>query len=177
MKWKDKLINEFTLSIQKNFNSEIIDVIELIRAQNKSIHLAIFNEPFLSLMLNGQKTMESRFSVNNVIPYRKVFKGDIVLIKKSPGAVIGFFVVGNVYYESNLNPKKIDSLHKKFGNLLCWDVAVDFLENKSTAKFVTLISIENIFMINPIDIDKADRSGWSIVKLGFQNTLFENGKK
>ncbi len=177
MRWKDKLINDFSLSIEKGDNIEILDVLELIKNQQKSVHLAIFSEPFLSLMLSGQKTMESRFSINNVIPYRKVLEGDIVFIKKSPGSVIGLFVVGRVEYVSNLTSEKVKLLEKKYGRLLCWNVDADFLENKSTAKFVTLIDIKKIFMIDPIEIAKVDRTAWSIVKLGLQNTLFEDGKK
>ena len=45
------------------------------------IHLAIFVEPYLTYVLDGKKTVESRFSINRSPPYKKVKSGDIVFVK------------------------------------------------------------------------------------------------
>ena len=45
------------------------------------IHLAIFTEPFLSMVLSGEKTIESRFSRNRCAPYGEINDGDIILLK------------------------------------------------------------------------------------------------
>jgi hypothetical protein len=60
------------------------------------IHLAVFIEPYLQFILDGQKTVESRFSANRSAPYQQVGKGDVVLLKRTGGPVMG---VGSVFLE------------------------------------------------------------------------------
>lgn len=171
MKWKDKLVNDIRQSI-KHSTKNAFQIDELFLSDAINIHLAVFTEPFLSLILSGKKTMESRFSINNVVPYRRVLPNDIVLIKKSGSAVVGFFIVKDVMYFSNLNKMKIDFVQNKYGSQLAWDI--EFLSNKSYSKYLSLISFELVVKINPIETNKSDKTGWSIVKLGLNNTLFEN---
>ena len=47
-----------------------------------SVHLAILLEPYLQYILDGTKTVESRFSKNRIAPYNMVEPGDVVLLKK-----------------------------------------------------------------------------------------------
>src|SRR5882757_5711201 len=53
------------------------------------IHLAVFVEPYLSFVLEGKKTVESRFSVNRHAPYEQVRSGDLIVLKKSSGPICG----------------------------------------------------------------------------------------
>lgn len=43
-------------------------------------HLGVFAEPYLALMINGMKTIESRFSKNRTAPYERIAKDDIVFV-------------------------------------------------------------------------------------------------
>lgn len=61
------------------------------------IHLAVFVEPFLGYVLDGSKTVESRFSVNRCAPFGKVSKGDVILLKKAGGPVVGIARVQTVW--------------------------------------------------------------------------------
>ena len=61
------------------------------------VHLAIFVEPYLELVLAGKKTIESRFSANRCPPYNAVKKGDLLLLKRSGGPVVGVATVGQVW--------------------------------------------------------------------------------
>src|SRR3954453_16131391 len=61
------------------------------------IHLAVFLEPFLGYVLNGSKTVESRFSVNRCAPFGKVHQGDVVLLKRSGRPVVGIARVQTVW--------------------------------------------------------------------------------
>lgn len=47
--------------------------------KSKAIHLGIFSEPYLSYMLDGKKTIESRFSKKKIMPYNRITKEDIVM--------------------------------------------------------------------------------------------------
>ncbi len=53
------------------------------------IHLAIFSEPYMSLVLSGEKTIESRFSRNRCAPYGEIGDGDIILLKEVAGPICG----------------------------------------------------------------------------------------
>ena len=44
-------------------------------------HLAILRQPFFDMVLNGEKTIESRWSMNKIAPYKKVNIGDEILLK------------------------------------------------------------------------------------------------
>ena len=37
--------------------------------ENANLHLGVFAEPWLSYMLDGRKTIESRFGKNRIAPY------------------------------------------------------------------------------------------------------------
>lgn len=172
MKWKDKLIKDIIVLLGDNYNNSNIK--ELILNNKINIHLAIFSEPYLSLILSGVKTIESRFSINKVIPYRRVFPKDIVLMKKSGGNIIGLFIVKETIYLSNLTENKTEEINNVYGSELCWNIDPEFMLTKRKSKFLTLIKIENVIKLDPIISNKADRMGWAIVKLGYNNTLFEN---
>src|SRR5688572_1351393 len=58
-------------------------------------HVAVFSEPFLTAVLTGEKTIESRFSSVRCAPYGEVAVGDIVLIKRVAGPVCGVAVAAN----------------------------------------------------------------------------------
>lgn len=49
-------------------------------------HLAILRQPFFVLVLNGEKTIENRWSMNKIDPYKKVNIGDELLLKRSNGS-------------------------------------------------------------------------------------------
>lgn len=63
------------------------------------LHLAIFQEPYLGLILAGKKTIESRFSVNRIAPYEAAERDDLVLLKRSSGPITGLCLLADpVYY-------------------------------------------------------------------------------
>lgn len=172
MKWKGKLISDLFLSLNSSKKRLFTDKLKEIETENISLHLAIFSEPFMTLIFDGQKTMESRFSINYMAPYRKVTSGDLVLMKRPGGPICGFFVAGQVLYFSNLTSDKINHIEESYGSRLCWNIDPEFLSNKSNAKYLSIIEITNITAIPPIDTLKSDRTAWSVIKLGLQNTLF-----
>lgn len=173
MRWKDKLIDEIFIALKEDkfwitlFNNAVTK-------QTVNIHLAIFNEPFLSMLFNGQKKMESRFSINSIVPYNRIAKNDIVLVKKSGGGIQGVFRAQTVHFYANLNAKKISDLEKQFGKYIGWNVDPEFLNNKRDAKYLSLIEIMDLKQFDPIWTDKTDRTAWAILKLGLTNTLFES---
>lgn len=125
------------------------------------IHLAVFVKPYLKLVLNGTKRMESRFSVNLRPPYGVVQSGDVILIKEPGGPVTGLTLVTAVwYYELDESSWRV--INKDFKDLLKVQDP-KFWESKQSARYATLMRISKAISINPLYTDKRDRRGWVTV--------------
>ena len=124
--------------------------IEKIRSQDyKNIHLAIMVEPYLSMIFSRDKTIESRFSQKKIKPYGNVFTNDIVVLKKSGGAICGIFNVSdeilNIKNEYNDKIKANESF---------WDI-------KSNSKYATLMFVSKVFKLDkPISVSFKNRQSW-----------------
>jgi len=78
-----------------------------------SLHLAVLTEPFCSWLLEGTKTIESRFSRVRCAPYGTLAEGDIVAVKKTGGPVTGAFQAGTVR-SYQLTPVRITELRDQY---------------------------------------------------------------
>ena len=65
-------------------------------------HLAILTPGWIDLILDGSKTIESRFTKVRCAPFRKVHADDSVYLKESGGLVKGMFRVAQVETFENL---------------------------------------------------------------------------
>ena len=121
------------------------------------IHVAIFAEPFLSLVLSGRKTVESRFSRNRCAPYGEVCKGDIILIKEVAGPICGLALVRQIWC-FDLKTESIGEIKKRFEPGICADNA--FWTSISDALYATIIELDATLQIEPARCEKRDRRGW-----------------
>lgn len=96
-------------------------------------HLAVFRQPYLDMILNGEKTIESRFSRVKCAPYGKIGKGDIVLLKVTGGLVFGEFAVRGVKSFAHVTPELIEDL-KSFSKEICSDGEPTFWEQRRDKK-------------------------------------------
>lgn len=119
------------------------------------MHLAVMNEPFLTYVFEGKKTIESRFSLHKIAPYQKVQPGDVVFMKA--GFVVGCFTVSWVKY-FDLSEYPIDKIRQEYGDAICGDA--EFWKAKSTKRYATLIGISNMKRLTPRKIEKHDRRSW-----------------
>jgi hypothetical protein len=171
MKWKEVIYNNFILQISEK--TEWKSIIEKLTIENSiGLHLAIFNEPFLSAVLTGNKTIESRFTTKNIQPFGKVYSGDIILVKESGGKVLGFFIAKNVNYWHRSINNTLFSLKHKYDKGICSNLVNDFWETKRNCKYGTLISIDKFEKINPFSTEKNDRSGWVVIKESKKYSIF-----
>lgn len=122
------------------------------------IHLALMVEPYLSLILSGKKTIESRFSTKKIIPFNAISDGDIVVLKKSGGDIVAIFEVEKVIFKQIENKDDIEEIKEKYGNELCLEEKFWF--EKKEANYVTLIKISHLQSISPVIIKKANRQSW-----------------
>jgi hypothetical protein len=172
MKWKGKLINYLKKELERDLNKATIYEKIISEENSIGIHLAIFNEPFMSLIFAGEKTIESRFSINKVGPFAKISKGDIVLMKKSGGPVLAYFIAGDIEYISNVTPEKIKEIEKNYGKQIGTQHDSMFWEGRARANYITLISVKKIKRLPPFISEKKDRTGWVVLRQK-ETALFE----
>jgi hypothetical protein len=137
------------------------------------VHLAIFVEPFLEYLLDGRKTVESRFSIHRRPPFRCVRAGDFVLVKQSAGPIVAVAEVSNVWYYE-MDPAAWAFIRSRFSGQLCADS--EFWASKSAACYATLMQFSKITPLPPLECGKRDRRGWVVLGAlagGVQIPLFE----
>jgi ASC-1-like (ASCH) protein len=126
------------------------------------LHLAIFVEPYLRYILEGKKTVESRFSERRVAPYESVRRDDVILLKKSGGPIVGLCQATDIWYYE-LDPQSWRNIRTGFSKMLCAQDP-DFWNQRKSAEFATLIRLTNVLKINPFKYVKSDRRGWVVLK-------------
>lgn len=139
---------------------------DIKKIKNKNMHLGIFSEPYLTYLLDGKKTIESRFSKNRIAPYNQITKDDVVIVKKSSGNVLGYFTIKDVLF-FDLNTIPIEEIKSKYNKYLY--VNDDFWNLKNGSKYATLIIIDKLVNLNPFSINKKGMHSW--IKLKSKNDV------
>ncbi len=125
-------------------------------------HIAILKQPFFNMVLSGEKTIESRWSMNKIPPYDKVSVGDKILLKESGKDVTAIATVKDVKYYQ-LSPELVEEIRLKYGKQIGTDKFKDW---KSTMKkrYCTLIWLCNVKEIEPIKVKRSNGAGWLILE-------------
>jgi len=122
-------------------------------------HLAIMDKHTINMILNSEKTIETRFSKNKISPYHKVKVGEIVYLKESGKDITASFEIAKVIFYENLTGDKVKEIKQEYNHLikapnLYWDI-------KSASKYGTLMFIKNVIKLNnQIKINKKGRQGF-----------------
>lgn len=120
-------------------------------------HLAIMNSSWklIPKMVSGEKTIESRWSVNKISPWKKVKSGEKVYFKDSGKKVSLVAVVSKVLYFDNLNEDLKLKILKKYGERISIDSVSKMMSWLKNKKYASLIFLKNPKVIKkPFDIDK-----------------------
>ena len=137
-------------------------------------HLAILAHGWLDLILDGKKTIESRFTKVRCAPFGKVHEGDVVYVKESGGLVKGMFTVAKVETFEVLTqaiilqifvtefPQVIIELLEKF------DVGIPISYRPpyewQVSNYATLIHILNpVRFETPFPVPKRDSRAWVVL--------------
>ena len=133
-----------------------------------SLHLGIFIEPYLSFILKGRKSVESRFSLVRQPPWGRVQSGDVLVMKRSGGPVLGIGLIANAWsYE--LDEEAWPELRDRFREPLAMDEKT--LWNRfERAAFATLMLLEEVRALQPFAVSKKDRRGWVVLRPGLEMT-------
>ena len=124
---------------------------------DRGLHLGVFGKPYLSAVLGGRKTLESRFSKRRIAPFGVVSPGDVILVKEVAGPIRGLVLAQYVwFFYLGLSP--IRTIRERFEAGICADAS--FWERNREARFATVIQLAEPFAIRPLDCGKRDRRGW-----------------
>ena len=161
--WQLQLLARVRSAVSEHpFWASCIDRVLTERRGAPTIHLAIFVEPFLRFILDGKKTVDSRFSVHLRPPHRRVHKGDVILLKKSGGAVVGVCQVTAVWFY-RLDPASWQTILTEFSQAMCADGSA-FWRQRRQASFVTLMKLTRVARLESIECDKRDRRSWVVLR-------------
>ena len=125
------------------------------------VHLAVLVEPYLSFLLQGKKTIESRFSVKRQAPFMRVQNGDILVLKGSSGPVCGVCRVARVWFY-RLGPNTWAEI-ERYSKELCMDGSAFWIKKKA-ASFGTLMQVEEVQRLEEFDIRKRDPRAWVVIR-------------
>jgi hypothetical protein len=159
--WKRALLRKLAKSCTETAFAQVFDDKEA----SVGVHLAIFIEPYLSYLLEGKKTVESRFSINKQPPFEQVKAGDIIVLKQTGGPVRGLCRVANVWCY-RLDAKTWPEI-ERFSKALCMDGS-DFWQKKRAASFATLMQVENVHLLQAFEVSKDDPRSWVVVRRSAQ---------
>jgi len=125
-------------------------------------HLAILRQPFFDMVLNGEKTIESRWSMKKVAPFNKVLVGDEIYLKETGKPATAVAIVKKVEYY-HLTPEIVEDIRQKFGKQIGTDYFEDW-ESTLNKKFVTLIWLDKVKKIPPKFFPRSHGAGWIVLK-------------
>ncbi|MDQ3632427.1 MAG: ASCH domain-containing protein [Actinomycetota bacterium] len=130
-------------------------------ASPERAHLAVMHEPYLSYVLAGRKSVESRFSRHRVAPFDQVGLGDLLLLKSQSGPVTGVARVAHVD-SYRLDPPLWASIRNRFSAALCVTDERFWLERRE-ARYATLMRLAAALAVEPLVLDKRDRRPWVVL--------------
>lgn len=125
-------------------------------------HLAVFRQPYLDKILSGEKTIESRFSRSRSVPFEKIQTGNIILLKETAGPICAIAVAASIRSFGPLGSGEAEHIMEVYQAALQLDH--DFRTAKQNSLYATLITLKDVFPIKPIQIRKADRRPWVVLK-------------
>jgi hypothetical protein len=160
--WKEELLSRVRAFIQQLSTDHSFEYQPAV-CYPRRIHLAVFEEPYLTLILERRKTLESRFSVHRCAPYNEVAAGDIVLLKRSAGPIVGIALIREATNLRINSAQELQQIAGRYGAALCV-TDPNFWKQKQHAAFCTLMELGAIERIELPNVGKRDRTGWVVLE-------------
>lgn len=124
-------------------------------------HLVILRQEYLEAVLEGRKTIESRFTATRRAYWRRVLYGDRLFLKQSSGPVCATAKIVKVRYYQSLTPKQIEQIKNRYNRrILGTD---EYWQGKSNCRYGVLVWLGQVKRIRPIQIDKRDWRAWVVL--------------
>jgi ASC-1-like (ASCH) protein len=124
-------------------------------------HLVILKTEYIEAILEGRKTIESRFTKTRREFFGRVSPGDKLFLKVSSGPVCATAKVIKVKWYENLTLKQIRQLKGKHNKQILG--ADDYWQNKSACRYGVLVWLGEVKRIKPVRIEKRDWRAWVVL--------------
>ncbi len=124
-------------------------------------HLVILKKPYLEAILDGSKTIESRFTKTKRPHFGRVLPGDKLFLKVSSGPVCAVATVAAVKNFENLTPGQIIKLKQRYNHYI--GGSKRYWRSNADRRFGFLVWLEDVRPIEPVRIGKKDWRAWVIL--------------
>ena len=127
-------------------------------------HLVILKKRPIDNILNGRKTIESRFWKTRRPAFGRVSRADTLFLKLSSGPVCAKAKVSDVRCYENLTPGQIRRIRQQYDSgILGSD---EYWLSKQNSRFAMLVWLTDVRPIDHIRIDKKDWRAWVMLTEG-----------
>lgn len=138
---------------------------DVLAGLHPGTHLAVMTGPYLDRLLDGTKTIESRFTRNRVAPFEKVARGDVIFFKRAAGPITAAGQAGVVHH-LNLAVVTLQRVADQYGAAIA-PADASFWADRAAARYATLVTVREVVRTEPIPVQKRDRRGWVVLNQGF----------
>ncbi len=125
-------------------------------------HIAIFRQPFFDMIISGEKIIESRWSNRKIAPYKKVQKGDLILLKESGKDVTALAVAKKILF-FELTLEKAEEIKNFYGEKIGIRKFSNWNQIKHK-KYCTLIWLKDVKKIQSQKVKRSNGAGWIVIK-------------
>lgn len=134
-------------------------------------HLVIYNKKlfgrdYIASMLNGERTLGSKFRTNRTAPYQKLHNGDYVYLKESSGPIRGRVRVSNVHNKELSGPEEVMAFlanHSAEIGITSEAQLMDIWRHNAASRYVCYWTMESPETVrHPVFIHKSDRRAWVV---------------
>ena len=102
-------------------------------------HVAILKKPYIRLILEGRKTVESRLTKTNRPPFGMIQPNDRIYLKCSAGPYMAVAVAGAIDSHDQLTPRKIQAVRRKYDKTVCGHD--EYWASKRDSRYATFIEL------------------------------------
>ncbi|WP_146174849.1 hypothetical protein [Umezawaea tangerina] len=122
------------------------------------LHLAVMTGPYLERVVNGTKTVESRFHRIRSAPLDTVAAGDLVAFKPSGDPVTHIAGVRRAIF-LDMTRTPLEEVRLTWQDRIA-DSTDEFWAARENARWVSLVELDWVKAMAPVKLQKRDRRGW-----------------
>lgn len=125
-------------------------------------HLVVVRANYLKRLLSGRKTIECRLSKIRRPPFQAVDCGDLLWLKPPSGPIRAVARVGPCEFHTLDTDDALDRLTARHAAAICADA--EFFDGAALwARFCSLIWIETVIKLGPLQVSKNDPRAWVVL--------------
>ena len=134
---------------------------DVLAGLHPGTHLAVMTGQYLDRLLDGTKTIESRFTRHRVAPFQQVASGDVIFFKQAAGPITAAGLAGTVQH-LDLGIVPLRQIADRYGAAIA-PADASFWADRAAARYATLVTMLDVVKTEPVLVQKRDRRGWVVL--------------